>query len=170
MRPLPKVWSAEFDASPWGGGAVLRKGEIIQEYFSTTWTTDTAKHLGVYPGVSKFQTFWVFYTLYLVLLMWSSRFPGLQIFGDNTGALSNALRLTGKKGVLISIAREISWRKVRAGWVFEVAHLPAEYNVVADASSRSSGPDPLQHPSLALRSARRVVPPSPESTWVISSV
>ena len=105
-----------FDASPWDGGAVLRRGNQPMEYFSVKWTDATAAHLKVVTGTSRFQTFWEFLALYLVLLTWGHRFhkQGLRIFGDNTGALEYALRLCGK-GVLMHIARELSWRKIRGG-------------------------------------------------------
>jgi hypothetical protein len=105
-----------------------------------------------------------------VLLILGSRFSsdGIRIFGDNTGALANSLRLTGK-GILISIAREISWRKIRGKWHFEVAHLPAEHNLVADALSRLSGPDPYGLPTRALGSAVRVPVPDHSSIWAIAS-
>jgi hypothetical protein len=87
---------------------VLRKSNVIVELFSTTWTTSTAEHLGAVPGLPKFQTFWELYTLLLALLVWGSRFStdGIRIFGDNTGALANSLRLTGKRHLDLDCTRD----------------------------------------------------------------
>ena len=35
-------WSLEFDASPWGGGAVLYESSEPREWFSTAWTNEHA--------------------------------------------------------------------------------------------------------------------------------
>jgi len=110
-------------------------------------------------------------TLYLVLLIWGTSFAkeGLSIAGDNTAALANAVSLKGRGG-LNRISLEISWRKVRQGWRYQVAHLPAEGNTTADALSRTSAPSGSERkdfPREALRGAvRREVPKS--LLWVCS--
>ena len=48
----------EFDASPWGGGFILRDKEQVSEWGTTTWSDRSAGHLGVRPGLPKRQTFW----------------------------------------------------------------------------------------------------------------
>ena len=131
----------EFDASPFGGGAVLRdsSGHVL-EYFSIVWNEWDAEHIGVVPGLPKYQTFWEFLTLLLALMTWGDLFTDdkVMILGDNTGALSDALSLKGR-GPLMSVSRELSWRSARRRWLYSVGHLPAEHNVVADALSRALG-------------------------------
>ena len=52
-------WSAEFDASIYGGGAVLKSPDgTIQEYFQAVWLGNEAEHLNVWIEDSKHQTFW----------------------------------------------------------------------------------------------------------------
>jgi hypothetical protein len=121
-------WTVEVDASPWGGGGVLLENGTPREWFSTRWTNDTAAAFRVVIGKSDHQTFWEFYNLLLALMLWASRFrvPGLRILGDNTGALADVLKLSGK-GAMMAVAREVSWRQVRGHWVFEVGHLPGEH-------------------------------------------
>ena len=53
-----KQLRVEFDASPWGGGFVLREKGQVAEWGAITWTTRSAGHLGVTPGLPKHQTFW----------------------------------------------------------------------------------------------------------------
>ena len=48
----------EFDASPQGGGFVLREGEEVVEWGTVIWTSDSAKPLDVAVGQPKWQTFW----------------------------------------------------------------------------------------------------------------
>ena len=70
----------------------------IQEYFSVVWVGDEAPHLAVTPNDPKHQSFWEFATLLLVLMVWGDRFTTLfvDILGDNTAALSNALSLRSR--------------------------------------------------------------------------
>ena len=160
-------WSIEFDASPFGGGAVLKDTNgSITEYFSTVWTGSEAEHLHVVSGDPAFQTFWEFATLLLSLIVWGGYFSeeAVLILGDNIGALSNALALKGR-GILLNVAREIAWRQARRGWRFSVGHLPSEHNVVADALSRWA--DPKEHiwPTKALAGAQQVSAPKLQDVW-----
>ena len=124
-------------------------------------------HLDVEPGVPTRQTFWEFATLLLSLCAWGDLFTQsrVTVLGDNTGALNNALSLRGK-GPLEAISRELSWRQARRGWLFDVGHLPSEYNVVADALSRAADPKGVGWPSEALASAAEVSPPRLRDLWI----
>jgi hypothetical protein len=159
-------WSLEFDASPWGGGAVLYEGSEPREWFSTAWTNEHAPAWKVVTGDSRHQSFWEFYTLLLSLMLLASRLriPGLRVIGDNTGALADALTLSGK-GAMMAIARDISWRQVRGQWNFVVGHLPGEHNTVAYSLSRAFDPEPAVHPRQALRGAIQTHPADPREVW-----
>ena len=162
-------WVVQFDAATTGGGAVLRCGHQIVEYYTMAWTKSVAKHLGVVPGLPKYQTFWEFLTLLLSLCLWANDFQNhqLAVVGDNTGALANALQLKGK-GILAAVAREIAWRKERLGWSFAVGHVPTELNIVADALSRQHEVHPPPFPSEALRAAKqRTI--NTEGLWKVSA-
>ena len=51
-------WRVEFDASVFGGGAVLRdESGAVREFFSAVWDGSEAVRLHVVPGLPKFQTF-----------------------------------------------------------------------------------------------------------------
>ena len=161
-------WWIEFDASPFGGGAVLKNADgMIEEFFATVWCDDDAACLQVWPNDPAFQTFWEFATLLLCLLQWGAHFvdESVTIFGDNTAALSGALSLKGK-GPLLAVAREIAWRQARRKWKFETAHLPSEHNQVADALSRTADPKGKAWPSLALAGARAVTPMKLRDLWL----
>ena len=73
-KPAPAStsgWRVEFDASVYGGGAVLRDPlGVVREYFATVWQGNEAEHLHVELGLPKHQTFWEFATLLLALLVW----------------------------------------------------------------------------------------------------
>ena len=164
--PVAGDWSIEFDASIYGGGAVLHDGSgTVKEFFSVVWFGDEASHLRIEPGLTKHQTFWVFSTLLLSLIVWGDRFvtDTVMVVGDNTAALTNALSLDGK-GDLRHVARELSWRQARRGWSFIVGHLPSEHNLVADALSRVA----MGHewPALALASATQVSAPRLRDLWL----
>ena len=169
-RPAPPAVagvSVQFDASPWGGGAVLRRNEQVVEYFSVKWRRSHAAHLNVVIGKSKFQTFFEFLTLLLALMVWGKEDPTktLAVLGDNTGALQEAISLSGK-GILLAVSRELSWRAVKFGWPYEVGHLPSQKNVLADWLSRLHCPeDSASFPTSALGHAVKRLPPNVSKIW-----
>ena len=52
----------EFDASPWGGGALLFVDGEISEYSILTWSQADCAHDGVRIGVANDQSYWEFAT------------------------------------------------------------------------------------------------------------
>ena len=89
----------------------------------------------------------------------------VAVLGDNTAALSSSLALKGK-GVMLAVARELSWIQSRRKWAFDVGHLPAEHNVVADALSRAADPKGCAWPSVALASAVFAALPRLQDLWL----
>ena len=130
------------------------------------WDGSEATHLDVIPGDPASQTFWEFSTLLLSLVCWGHYFvdEAVQVLGDNTGSLNNALSFKGR-GILVAVARELAWRQARKGWQFSVGHLPSEYNTVADALSRWADPKGHVWPALALAGAEPVSAPRLSSLW-----
>ena len=165
-RASTSSWTAQFDASTTGGGAILRNGGRIVEYFAVKWANEDVAVLGVHIADSKFQSFWEFLTVLLVLLLWGDDFTDVElaVVGDSTSALQDALHLKGT-GEMAAVAREIAWRQVRRGWAFDVGHLPAERNVIPDALSRLWDVPPLPFPEFALRGAKRRHAPQVGSVW-----
>ena len=160
-------WRIEFDASIYGGGALLRAPSgAVQEYWYTVWDHDTAAAVNVVPALTKHQTFWELATLLLALVTWGARFAesSVAVLGDNTGALQTALSLKGKMPNL-ALARELSWRRVRGRWRYEVGHLPSEFNVTADALSRVADPMPPAWPAVDLGTASWSKPPLLQDLW-----
>ena len=164
-RPAPISWSSapavEFDASPWGCGAVLRNRGAPEAHFAIPWTKSDAEAIDARIGEPAGQTTFEYLTLFLVLVVFGTEFrgEGLIILGDNIGALENALNLKGKRA-LSRISREIAWRRARRGWRYVCGHLPAEQNVTADCLSRLSvpGPNAKTFPP-EVQGARRVIVP-----------
>jgi len=133
--------TAEVDASPWGGGAVLKMGGKPVSFIQCTWTSSLAAHLGTSLGKSDGQTTWEYLMMLISLVCWASHHTreGLIVMGDNLAALGGILNLRGKSK-LAAVTREVAWRRVRFGWRYAVAHLPAEHNLEADALSRVAAP------------------------------
>jgi len=161
-RPLTERLSedvVEFDASPFGGGAARRRGSQYIDWFAVTWSAAMVGDTGAEVGKPSSQSFWEFFALLAVLLVYSEVAPGctLQILGDNTASLQQSLRLRGR-GAMLAISRELSWRQARFHWRFAVAHLPTERNAVADALSRLSGPSAADFPAALAGKPRLVVP------------
>jgi len=161
----------QFDGSPWGGGALLLQGSQPIEYFSVVWDEGILRRIGATQGDSRWQSVWEFVTLLLSLLLWGhlSAESLLCILGDNIAALQLALTLKGR-GHMLTISREISWRKIRFNWHFGVQHLPKDQNTVADALSRMYAPSPAKLP-VVLQSPlikRRSTPLWPDvwQAWV----
>ena len=158
-------WVAQFDASPWGGGAILRDGGVIKEFWYKAWSQEDVAQLDVHIGEPSAQCFLEFLALFICLELWGNDFvqTSLQIVGDNTGALEAALQLKGS-GPMLAIAREIAWRKARRHWQYRVGHLASESNDIPDALSRQHDPVPASFPQ-ALKRARRIACPSPQILW-----
>ena len=103
----------------------------------------------------------------LALVKWGGRFTELSVnvLGDNTGALQNALALKGR-GSMLAVAKEVSWRWARHGWRFLVSHLPSEFNCTADALSRVADPSQkVAWPTDDLATAESVVAPKLGDLW-----
>ena len=134
------------------------------------WTEQWAKKLSAIIGRPNDQTTWEFVMALLVLMLWGTehREEGLALMGDNTAALAGAANLRGR-GPLVFVARELDWRKVRLGWRYSVAHLPAEGNVLADALSRlvaPAGADVKAFPA-ELAGVPEEDPPTFDETWLL---
>ena len=145
---------AQFDASPWGAGAVLLLKGKVMRYWHYSWQQGDASHLGVLPGHSRHQTFWELAALLICLVTWGDEFREecLAVVGDNVASLQCVLALKGR-GPLLAISREIAWRQAAFAWKFEVGHIPTEANKLADTLSRLTAPSPAPFPLAALRDA-----------------
>jgi len=129
------------------------------DYFSVAWEASMVPHLAVHIGEARSQTFWEFLALFLVLEVWADEYrsSGLNVAGDNVGALQQALALKGR-GPMLEISREVAWRKARRGWSFKMGHLPSERNGTADALSRMAAPELYPLPRCLRGLPRRSVP------------
>ena len=186
----------EFDASPWGGGAVLIQEGHPSEFFVVEWTNNSAAKFGAVPGQPRWQTFWEFATLVLAMAHWAPNFEGLVFAGDNIGSLQLALH--GRvKGVLAAfadeylaeappsdsaevpllsprvreglaaLARELFVRKAKAQWHFGVCHLASEANVLADRLSRRFQPGASTRLPSSLVGCAELRSPCLEDLWTL---
>ena len=161
-----RVCSVEFDASPWGGGALLVENGEVVEHFSVCWDLKDAEHLGVEPTIPDWQSFWELATLILAIVRWSALRDGITYMGDNISSLE--LALSGKaKGPMAALARELLWRKARNQWYYGVAHLAAEANTTADSLSRFSQPGVVASLPLRCKSSVEVPPMRLIDLWQI---
>ena len=159
----------EVDASPWGGGAVLRRSGLPVEFWAVTWTVADAQALQTQLGQASGQTSWELLAILVALCVWGRqhRVQGIAILGDNVASLEAALHLKGKNA-LSRISREIAWRRCREGWRYVVGHLPSERNVVADALSRLAAPrEAAKQIPPELGQAKRAHPPKISDLWVV---
>ena len=161
-------YRVEFDASPWGGGALLAKGDRLCEHFTIEWDDALFQQFGAIRGNPRWQSLWELVTLLLALIVWGDNAVDccLMVLGDNVSALQDALSLKGK-GDMNHVAREISWRAARFRWIYDVQHLPSELNRVADALSRQFAVPPLPLPAEVARdSSIPRVPPPWSAVWL----
>jgi len=160
--------SVQVDASLWGGGAVLFLDGSPESYVQVAWSEDVAARLNTSLGDPAGQTTWEYLMMLLALMVYGSRFSksGLVVFGDSLAALGGILNLKGRNG-LTRITREVAWRRVRYGWRYAVSHLPAEFNILADALSRIDAPSSSERKAFpdALRGVVRIPAPSLIDLW-----
>ena len=157
-----------FDASLWGGGAVLYEESVAQQWMEVPWTEIDLTALGLTAGNPADQTAFEYLMLFLVLDAWADRARrhGLAILGDNVAALQCAVSLRGR-GPLNAISREISWRRLRRNWWYSVGHIPSEDNVFADALSRTAAPDGAERKDRppGVEELHRVRPALTRASW-----
>ena len=112
-----------------------------QAYYTVAWTKEDERRAGVKRGDPAGQSYWEFLNIALAMDMWADEFTqrSLTLLGDSTAALQDFLDMKGNTSML-PIAREVAWRRQVRRWQFQVAHLPKEQNVLADALSRMSQP------------------------------
>ena len=85
-EPDPSSQRVHFDASLWGGGAVLYENDVPTSYMAVTWDTDDLwPNHNVAVGDPRHQTLWEFMMLFLVIERWCCAGLNLVILGDNTG-------------------------------------------------------------------------------------
>ena len=160
--------SIVFDASPWGGGAILLASGIVTEYVSFAWEQELADKFDLKIGQSSGQSFWESLTVLVSLVLWleESSEDAVAIIGDNVGALTAALQCRAK-GKVNAVARELAWRTAKYRWRVLVGHLPSEANAAADALSRTKAPAGgcKPFPASVLSAARRRQPPNLLSLW-----
>ena len=172
VDPIPTTQGTtiQFDASPWGGGAVLRKNMVIVEYFSCVWDAKSVAHLNVATGKAQFQTFWEYLTALLALLTWSGYVATEHVLlvGDNTASLQDAIDFK-EKGCLLAVARELALKAARYLWRFSVGHLAAEFNGVPDALSRLEAPPQARKvfPTQDLSNAVKRTAPNLRDVWTM---
>jgi hypothetical protein len=121
--------------------------------------------MGVVPGIPKYQTFWEYVTLLLALITWCDNYTteSVAVLGDSQSALQGAINLSGRREML-AVSREVARRKIRGNVQFKVGHLPAEFNLFADALSRSYAPESFTLPA-ELRAATERTARNPMQVW-----
>ena len=123
-------------------------------------------HLQVQFGVSDHMTFWESLAFLMCCITWANwidTYP-VMIVEHNTGSLQHSLDLRGK-GPLLSVSRELAWRKARANWEYDIGHIPTEHNDLPDILSRVDAPPPEPWPFALLTGFDRAKPPSVRSIW-----
>jgi hypothetical protein len=164
----PDLPVISFDASPWGGGAIVWvKGKAVKHTFFT-WSPLTLSVLKCIVGDSDGQTSFDFFTLFLSAVTFSKvlETTGAIIKGDNLGALNVSLGLRSTSPKMNCIAREIAWRKIVLRWQYRLQHLPAELNEEADALSRLRAIPRKPFPKECLQGSAFVNPPAQdEELW-----
>ena len=144
-------WAIQADASPVGAGAILKHRGAIVAYMCHAWEPhDFPSKLGVVIGDPAWQTFFELLTIALALDLWGDWFrqEPCAVVGDNTASLTSLLKQKGK-GPLLAVARELSWRRARRGWLISAGHLPTEGNTVPDTLSRVPEGATFPHDALA---------------------
>ena len=142
----------EFDASPWGGGGVLRQGQHLflrgtRRYVASS-TPERATPSGN-PSES-----WP--ALLVTLFLWGTCGNATRVIKVDDVA-PDIISLKGKGSTLI-VAREIAWRRVRHRWHFRCEHVLAESNAAADSLSRLSAIPAKAFPTEVAHATRRTPP------------
>ena len=150
-----RCWAVVYDASPWGGGAILFHDRRPVEYMTTLWGDSLCQRLGVRSGDSGCLTCFEALVALSALEKWCCQglLREVALVGDNLASLTVAVSLRGK-GDLAQICREVALRQAWYSLHVAAGHLPTELNTWADALSRLGAPTPAAIPA-GLAGARR---------------
>ena len=148
-----------FDASPWGGGAILFEGRRPTEWMAVEWTEDLCRELRVERGQSAFLSFLEALTALAAVVRWcpAGGRSAVALVGDNVAALTVAVSRRGR-GDLGRICRELALVQARHSLTISVGHLATKLNTWADALSRLAAPDRAEVPQDLRSVPRRAWP------------
>ena len=96
-----------FDASPWGGGAILFQGRRPMEWMAAEWTEDLCRRLRVERGQSAFLSFFEALTALAAVALWCpvGGRSAVALVGDNVAALTVAVSRRGRWGFGAALPR-----------------------------------------------------------------
>ena len=148
-----------FDASPWGGGAILFEGRRPVEWIAVDWTDRWCRQLQVERGQSAYLSFFEALTALSAVSLWcpTGGRSTIAVVGDNIAALTVAVSRRGR-GDLGRICRELALLQARRGLTIAVGHIATKLNTWADALSRLSAPEPAEVPAELATLPRRTWP------------
>ena len=106
----------------------------------------------------------------LALELWCVDSTPVTLYGDNTAALQAALSLKGR-GPQLKLVQALAVLRSARTLDLEVAHLPTEANLAADALSRQFGPhsDRKEWPFEHSAGVARDTPLSPPALLALSA-
>ena len=152
-----------FDASLWGGGAVLVEGRTPRQWIATEWSDDLCQELRAERGQSAYLSFFEAFTVLAAVALWCQ--PGqrtsVAVVGDNIAALTVAVSRRGR-GDLGRLCRELALVQAHRSLSIAVGHLASELNTWADSLSRLSAPSPSTIPKELLEVPRATWPRTDE--------
>ena len=64
----------QVDASPWGGGTILKKNGVAIAYEWAVWDTASVAHPNVRTGIPYHQTSWEAWALLISMMTWRIHF------------------------------------------------------------------------------------------------
>ena len=137
--------SITMDASPWGGGAILKEdGEII-EFIAVTWTAHDEEAIGHAIGDCRGQQAWEAFIALISLRHWAPRWRRrrckLQARSDSISALTVLLSFKAGGTAPAKIARELALDVADSLYRPDVvSHIPGIANIPADVISRWAEP------------------------------
>ena len=166
----PPTHKIQVDASPWGMGGILlclSSGRILS-YFAVGVDNDDCEALRARPGVSDFNTSWEALAILIAVRGWLADRGAITatVVSDSLAALGVVGALSSTEFGLNRVARELALDLALSRYALNVVeHLPGVANVVPDALSRLSAPEPKPFPSACLACPRMLPPPRTPSWW-----
>ena len=170
VHSSPPAVKIDFDASPWGYGAVLYWQGKPCEYFGLPISSEDVARFGVVVGDHRFQTLLENLAILIGVRHWLPAWRHMRLLvtvrSDSKAALGAWTKERSKSAAVNEVVREAALDMAEGCYAIDIrAHVEGKANHWPDLLSRLHQPGASTQLPAALRRCKRVWPSERVPTW-----